>query len=138
MSIFVLFYLITKLFWSFSTILFRPILLLNCGRFPCMFIHGRPSGSNGTTDIYNQTTCKRMLHKNRQSSRKQSTQSTQSSVALRRPVPPGQPDHMPTRCPVCSRLGSARTSILPARTGVRTAERTTFQCADTFSTLYFY
>ena len=29
----------------------------------CMFIHGRPSGSNGTTDIYNQTTCKRMLHK---------------------------------------------------------------------------
>ena len=31
--------------------------------YVCMFIHGRPSGSNGTTDIYNQTTCKRMLHK---------------------------------------------------------------------------
>ena len=32
-------------------------------RILCMFIHGRPSGSNGTTDIYNQTTCIRMLHK---------------------------------------------------------------------------
>ena len=60
-------------------------------------------------------------------SKTQSTQSTQSSVALRRPVPPGQPDHMPTRGPVCSSLGSARTRILPVPAY---AERTTFQCAD--------
>ena len=37
--------------------------VLSYDELECMFIHGRPSGSNGTTDIYNQTTCKRMLHK---------------------------------------------------------------------------
>ena len=93
-----------------------------------MFIHGRPSGSNGTTDIYNQTTCIRMLHKI--VSLLENTINTVDTVvrgASSTSAPPGQPDHMPTRGPVCSRLGSARTSILPVPAY---AERTTFQCAD--------
>ena len=90
----------------------------------CMFIHDRPSGSNDTTDIYNQTTCIRMLHKIVSLLENTvNTVNTVSCVAHRRPVPPGQPDHMPTRGPVCSRLGSAPTGIqciLLDRTGVRT------------------
>ena len=44
---------------AFDTVPHQRLLM----KLRCMFIHGRPSGSNGTTDIYNQTTCIRMLHK---------------------------------------------------------------------------
>ena len=98
-----------------------------------MFIHDRPSGSNDTTDIYNQTTCIRMLHKIVSLLENTvNTVNTVSCVAHRRPVPPGQPDHMPTRGPVCSRLGSAPTGIQCILLVPAYAQRTTFrsQSAD--------
>ena len=56
------------------------------------------------------------------------TQLTQSCVAHRRPVPPGQPDHMPTRGPVSQDVPSTQHE----QPFSMYAERTTFgsQCAD--------
>ena len=97
----------------------------------CMFIHGRPSGSNGTTDIYNQTTCKRMLHKIvsllENSQHSQHSQHSRpwrfvdqclpaSQITCRLGVP---------SAPVSGQHEQAYSPRVPAY-----AERTTFQCAD--------
>ena len=56
------------------------------------------------------------------------TQSTLACVAHRRPVPPGQPDHKPTRGPVSQHVPSTQHK----QAFSQYAERTTFssQCAD--------
>ena len=94
----------------------------------CMFIHGRPSGSNGTTDIYNQTTCKRMLHKI--VSLLENSQHSQHSRPWRfvdQCLPASQITcrlGVPS-APVSGQHEQAYSPRVPAY-----AERTTFQCAD--------
>ena len=66
------------------------------------FIHNRPSGSNDTTEIDKQSTC---MHLTQVSS---VFLITQSCVAHRPTVPPGQPDIMPTRGPVSQHVRSTQ------------------------------
>ena len=105
-----------------------PIVTVAAGKVVCMFIHGRPSGSNGTTDIYNQTTCKRMLHKI--VSLLENSQHSQHSRPWRfvdQCLPASQITcrlGVPS-APVSGQHEQAYSPRVPAY-----AERTTFQCAD--------